>query len=143
MSSSAAITGELSVKPYPCNIFIPKLLKPLSASGSKAAPPATNNLAFPPRFSCTSLNIILLISIPNFNKKLLIFIPFFTVSNFPFFSIPFIIFLYIVSYKIGTDIIAVTWNSFTLSAICLIPSQNAIEHPFEIGYKKPTVHSKV
>ena len=55
---------------------------------------------------------------------------------------PFITFLYIPSKSIGTEIIAETWYSFIFSAICLIPSQNAIAEPFEIGYKNPTVHSK-
>jgi len=56
---------------------------------------------------------------------------------------PFITFLYIPSKSIGTEIIAETWYSFIFSAICLIPSQNAIAEPFEIGYKNPTVHSNV
>ena len=29
------------------------------------------------------------------------------------------------------------------SAMCLIPSQNVILHPFDIGYKNPTVDSNV
>ena len=38
---------------------------------------------------------------------------------------------------------AVILYSFIFSAICLIPSQNAILHPFDIGYKNPTVDSNV
>ena len=45
--------------------------------------------------------------IKDFSNNCEIFFPFFTVSNFPFFSMVFINFLYIMSNTAGTDIIAV------------------------------------
>ena len=51
--------------------------------------------------------------------------------------------LYIASNKIGTETMTLALYSFKLSAICLIPSQNAIEEPLDNGYKNPVVHSNV
>ena len=43
-----ATTGDVSVRPYPCTIFIPSNLYLASISESKAAAPLINNLIFPP-----------------------------------------------------------------------------------------------
>ena len=143
LSSSTAITGEDSVSPYPCTILIPNELNVFSVSGSNAAPPATNNLNFEPRLSCTCLNNFPLISNPTFNNAFETFIPTFTVVPFPWSFIDFIIFLHIFSYKTGTDTINVISYSFIFSAMCLIPSQNAIDAPTDNGNKNPVVHSNV
>ena len=66
---------------------------------------------------------------PNFNKKLLIFIANFTFLVFPCFSISCIIFLCIASNINGTHTKTDTLYSFKFCAICLKPSQNTFFAP--------------
>ena len=143
LSFSPATTGDVSVKPYPCNKFIPKSKNPWIASLLIAAPPAIKILIFPPKLSNTSLNTFLRMSIPIFKSPLLTLVIVLTNFAFPFSSIPFFIFLYIISNINGTHTNPVTLNSAKFFCTYFIPSQNAIVMPEYVPYKNVQVDSKV
>ena len=44
---SADMIGDVSVIPYPCNKFSPRLLNPSAMAGSRAAPPLTKVILSP------------------------------------------------------------------------------------------------
>ena len=132
LSFSPATTGDVSVKPYPCNKLIPKSKNPCIASLLIAAPPAIRILSFPPKFSKICLNTLRLISIPNFNKPLHNLVIFFTNLVFPCSSIPFLIFLYIISNIKGTHTNPVTLNSDKFFCTYFKPSQKATVIPEKV-----------
>ena len=125
---SAAITGPVSLNPYPCTTTTPKSLNLFEILASAGAPPEIIILS-PPRASITCLKIFLLKSICNFSKKLLIFVAILINFVFPCFSISFIIVLYIASTNAGTPTNNVTLYSFKFCFIYLNPSGNTVLTP--------------
>ena len=69
LSVSAEITGDVSVKPYPCIKSIPKLLYPMMVSLFIGAAPYNTTLKFPPKLSKTCLKNTFLKSILHFNRQ--------------------------------------------------------------------------
>ena len=68
LSDSAAITGDVSVKPYPCTSAIPKLLNPTIVSLSIGAEPYNTKRIFPPKLFKICLKITFLKSILHFKS---------------------------------------------------------------------------
>ena len=143
LSFSPATTGEVSVNPYPWSKLIPKSKKPWIASLLIAAPPAISILSFPPKLSNICLNTFLRISIPIFSKPLLILDIVATSLALPCSSMPFLIFLYIISSIKGTHTKPVTLNSAKFFCTYFNPSQNATVIPENVPYKNVQVDSKV
>ena len=124
------IIGDVSVIPYPSQIFIPRVRKSSVTCGFNLDPPETKNLICPPKPSLTFLNIFLL------KLKEFIFLASLKINLvIPFEFIVSIIFLCITSQSLGTPINIVTLYFFiaSIKATEDISSRNTIVAEYRSG----------